>query len=951
MTCESCGEKPKNHSKDFTKAVIEINNPETLILFRKVVIPASMGDDTTYPPEIGKFHNVLLFYEANKHGYLYSSDGIPTQVVTNADDIEALIAQLREDLTTEASTRELADSNLQQEIDDLRNAPDVVDIVDTYADLQAYDTSSLGDKDVIRVLADETHGGDSSYYRWSTGTQTWTYIGSIHIDERAFKPFPDSVVTDGTTQQFFNSILALQPEVGMAYLGTVELSDMPAGLIQEEVEVYVYNDYVVYGVMRSTDVAPYQWWAASYNYGGWRPVGGTSNTIFYANLNETGTTRHIYKNADMTGTVSVQDILDANLAGQVILRMSTAQYPSEYNDAYLQNTYIGTNDYQFLFLDNRIYYEYDASATSDTSYYYSTSTIQLQLNAGANITINGNTISATDTTYSNFVGTDGLIAGTAGLVPAPATTDAGKYLKADGTWDTAGSTINVVQTTGTSQTDVMSQNAVTSTIYADPGTNQKVQIGTNGVTASGTKSVAIGVTAKAAGDRGVAISEDTAASGYHSVAIGFSAKASGISSVALGKYAKATERGQFDISTSALSVSSTDGYNNTAYRLLTGLYDGQSAHDAATLAQANTLSSAAPTTTTAGVLGQLYSDTTNGDLYHCTAIDTTDPQNPVYTWDIVGGGSGPTVVQTTGTSQSDVMSQNATTAMIYADPGTNSKVRIGTDTNRYINNNGILIGSSTNQPIGSNSVKIGYTGYAGDNYGVSVGYNTYSAGYAVGIGSNAAAGYTGSVAIGGGSSLSDASQARAAKSISIGSGTISDGNNGIAIGTSAASGSGNANIAIGYNAKTYNNSLKYTVCIGAGSQPSASGEMNIGCSREPGYGYNNSDYRLLSGVYDGQSAHDAATKGQLDAIAIQNAGAPTSATVGSVGQLLLDTTNGKLYICTAVTGDGGDPEVFTYTWVEIVTKDYVDGMITVTSVDPGEGSPLAAGKFIAVYTP
>lgn len=46
------------------------------------------------------------------------------------------------------------------------------------------------------------------------------------------------------------------------------------------------------------------------------------------------------------------------------------------------------------------------------------------------------TIALTDTTYSAFTGTDGNTAGTAGLVPAPATTDVGKYLKADGTWAT-----------------------------------------------------------------------------------------------------------------------------------------------------------------------------------------------------------------------------------------------------------------------------------------------------------------------------------------------------------------------------------------------------------------------------------------------------------------------------------------------------------------------------------
>ncbi|MBO7712151.1 MAG: hypothetical protein J6S85_01210 [Methanobrevibacter sp.] len=38
------------------------------------------------------------------------------------------------------------------------------------------------------------------------------------------------------------------------------------------------------------------------------------------------------------------------------------------------------------------------------------------------------------TTYSDFVGTDGTAPGTAGLVPAPATVDAGKFLTASGAW-------------------------------------------------------------------------------------------------------------------------------------------------------------------------------------------------------------------------------------------------------------------------------------------------------------------------------------------------------------------------------------------------------------------------------------------------------------------------------------------------------------------------------------
>ena len=51
-------------------------------------------------------------------------------------------------------------------------------------------------------------------------------------------------------------------------------------------------------------------------------------------------------------------------------------------------------------------------------------------------------------------------------------------------------------------------------------------------------------------------------------------------------------------------------------------------------------------------------------------------------------------------------------------------------------------------------------------------------------------------------------------------------------------------------------------------------------------------------------------KALIDGIAISGAGAPTTSTVGTVGRLYEDTTNGKLYICTAVSGS-------TYTWTEI----------------------------------
>ena len=90
MTCSACGDKPKK-DKSFTKAVVEINNPGGITLIRKVVVPASMGDDTAVPPVVGKYKNVLLYYEANSKVYLYSSDGIPTQLVNGVTDYEAAV--------------------------------------------------------------------------------------------------------------------------------------------------------------------------------------------------------------------------------------------------------------------------------------------------------------------------------------------------------------------------------------------------------------------------------------------------------------------------------------------------------------------------------------------------------------------------------------------------------------------------------------------------------------------------------------------------------------------------------------------------------------------------------------------------------------------------------------------------------------------------------------------
>ncbi len=69
-----------------------------------------------------------------------------------------------------------AANDLQSQIDAITAASDVFDVVGTYAQLQAYDTSTVPVNDIIKVLQDETRQNAMTYYRWN-GT-TWVFIGA-----------------------------------------------------------------------------------------------------------------------------------------------------------------------------------------------------------------------------------------------------------------------------------------------------------------------------------------------------------------------------------------------------------------------------------------------------------------------------------------------------------------------------------------------------------------------------------------------------------------------------------------------------------------------------------------------------------------------------------------------------------------------------------------------------
>lgn len=107
-----------------------------------------------------------------------ADEELEAQIQELAGQTSEAIETVTEAINTEASTRGAADNVLQEQIDALVASSDVKDIVGTKAELDAYDTSTLGDNDIIKVLQDESQNDATTYYRYVQASDSFTLIGS-----------------------------------------------------------------------------------------------------------------------------------------------------------------------------------------------------------------------------------------------------------------------------------------------------------------------------------------------------------------------------------------------------------------------------------------------------------------------------------------------------------------------------------------------------------------------------------------------------------------------------------------------------------------------------------------------------------------------------------------------------------------------------------------------------
>ena len=555
-----------------TPKVVEIKCPGRVVLFHQVNIPAEMGDETTNPPQIGEYRNVLLVYEATGATFLYSSDGTFVRIA-NRDELIRLIE-------AEAETRQEADEDLQEQIDDIRDHTDVVDIVGTYAELEDYDTSKLGDNDIVKVLQDETKDDATTYYKWHKTTQSWEFIGEQGpyytqeqtddlLDEKQDTLTAGTGITiDENNVISSTSVVVMDDQLDFSSTNPVENQAIKnaiyakrSGNYDQEVGVDIkYDDPYSSPYVAIGGVATGGRGSASVGIGYSSSAAGLGSVAIgdgavttdreqvaigmltksspystavgaRARTNFTGVTHAVaVGSSDVRGDYGVAIGNGAGAYGTNSIAIGKSASTSSGANNSLA---IGASASVSSNITNAVAIGQGSRATeSDTVSVGQSSALRRITNVGDAVnaqdavTKNQLDTAIAGVTVPVMTGATATTAGTSGSVPAPAAGDQDKFLKGDGTWAVGGSSTTDSALSWTSTNPVENQ-VIRNTIfkkdsgsnseagidfkYLSPVSNAYVNIGSNLNDTRGAGSVAIGYGASANTTRAIAIGQNSTA--------------------------------------------------------------------------------------------------------------------------------------------------------------------------------------------------------------------------------------------------------------------------------------------------------------------------------------------------------------------------------------------------------------------------------------------------------
>lgn len=117
---------------------------------------------------------------------------------------------------------------------------------------------TTGESNKIYLVPNDT--GSFDEYFWNNKNQ-WDKIGALNVPMQSFENYP-SLVTNKTTNEFFESVKALNLPTGTLLLGgtmLTDISDVAPGMGNEEMKVEIYPNNIIRGIMTSTNISPYEW--------------------------------------------------------------------------------------------------------------------------------------------------------------------------------------------------------------------------------------------------------------------------------------------------------------------------------------------------------------------------------------------------------------------------------------------------------------------------------------------------------------------------------------------------------------------------------------------------------------------------------------------------------------------------------------------------------------------